>query len=128
MLFLLAVSETCVTLKNIAQYANFALSNATGESSDCFTSSPLCNGITCTVGREMSSLSFTLVPCSVPPSLNTVLTSPNGTVEYNGTITDSQTLTWDVFSAVRQINIVVQHYNATTIGLEVGITIKLMAS
>lgn len=117
-----AVSKTCAMLSNISQYINVVLSNVTHEPVNCSaTVSRDCNGMTCYMGYNRASLSFTLVPCTVPPMLHGTLVNDNGTVAFNGTLVNSQELSWDILSSVLRLNVTLQHYSASTIGLKVSL-------
>ena len=94
------------------------ISNATGEPTDCSVSGH-CQGMMCSIGRENSTISFTLVPCHRPPALIAVARAPNGTVMFNVTLSEPKVLDWRVLSDVLKLNVTILHYNVSTIGLKV---------
>jgi hypothetical protein len=102
----------------MSQYINYAVSNVTGEPMDCIQSKQ-CDGIMCHAGFYNSTLTVSVNHCSIPPSLDVVMTSPNGSVFFNRSIADFEILSWDVLASVLQLNITVLHPSSTHIGLQV---------
>ena len=112
----------CEAMFNISQYANYAISNATGEPTDCVPAGK-CQEMTCYVGRKNSSITFITLPCDVPPSVKTVVTNPTGEVMFYGTITNFESLMWSIDSLNLNVNVTVQHPNRSAIALQVSFAI-----
>ncbi len=104
---------------NISQYANYAISNATGEPTDCIPAGK-CQEMTCTVGDTYSSLNFIIRVCDIPQIVKTVVTDPDGTVTAISEIQNFDSLTWNINSQNITVNVNLRHPNPSTLGFQVS--------
>ena len=104
-------------MSNISQYANYAISNATGQPTDCIPSGN-CQEFTCTVGNRNSSITFTTLPCEVPPAMKTVVKDPSGEVTASGKYTNTNNYIWNIGSHNLNLAVTLQHPNASAVILQ----------